>query len=87
MGYSKFIVKGSNKILLDLTQDTVKAEYLKAGITAHDQHGNPITGTLPVIEHQDEQFTITKNGTYVITGAMTVVVNVPEPEKDIAVEE
>lgn len=42
---------GVNKIiydqitLIDLTDDTVAAEYIKAGITAHDKAGNVIVGS------------------------------------------
>lgn len=32
--------------LVDLTGDTVTAEHLEQGYTAHDKAGNPVTGTL-----------------------------------------
>ena len=32
-------------VLVDLTSDTVTAENLLKGITAHDKSGNSITGT------------------------------------------
>lgn len=35
----------NNRTLIDLTADTVKAENLDRGITAHDKSGNIITGT------------------------------------------
>lgn len=35
-----------NTTLLDLTADTVTAEHLESGYTAHDADGNAITGTL-----------------------------------------
>lgn len=36
------------QVLIDLTQDTVSAENLGEGITAHDSSGNTITGTAVV---------------------------------------
>lgn len=33
------------RVLLDLTSDTVDAEHLAAGYTAHDKSGAAITGT------------------------------------------
>ena len=44
MGTSK-VVLGSN-VLVDLTNDTVTAETLAEGITAHGADGEPIVGTL-----------------------------------------
>lgn len=38
----------NNKILIDLTTDTVTAENLDKGIVAHDKRGNIVTGTRPV---------------------------------------
>ena len=35
----------NSSVLIDLTQDTVIAEKLKYGLTAHDKTGNIITGT------------------------------------------
>ena len=43
MGYSKVIYGG--KTLIDLTADTVTAEHLIAGYTAHGADGELITGT------------------------------------------
>lgn len=42
-GRSKIIFGG--KVLIDLTADTVKAEKLLTGITAHGENGEPIVGT------------------------------------------
>ena len=36
------------KVLLDLTSDTVTADKLAEGVTAHDKSGNKITGTMPI---------------------------------------
>ena len=41
----KKVIYGSTT-LLDLTSDTVTAEHLETGYTAHDANGDPITGTL-----------------------------------------
>lgn len=43
MAYSKIIYNG--KTLIDLTGDTVAADQLKSGITAHGANGELITGT------------------------------------------
>lgn len=43
MGVNKIVYDGDTKI--DLTQDTVSAETLLAGYTAHDCAGNSIVGT------------------------------------------
>jgi len=43
MSNSKIIVDG--EVLIDLTADTVSADKLSSGITAHDKAGNAITGT------------------------------------------
>lgn len=44
MGVSK--VAFDAKVLIDLTADTVTADNLKAGETAHDAAGNKVTGTM-----------------------------------------
>lgn len=38
------------KVLIDLTSDTITADKLANGVTAHDKSGTKITGTLPVDE-------------------------------------
>ena len=43
MGYNKVLYNG--KVLVDLTGDTVTADKLLKGVTAHDKAGNQITGT------------------------------------------
>ena len=43
MAISKVVAGG--EVLLDLTKDTVQADKLAAGFTAHDKAGNEITGT------------------------------------------
>ena len=34
-----------DKVLIDLTTDTITADALKKGVTAHDKSGEKITGT------------------------------------------
>ena len=46
MGASKVVVAGVTK--LDLTSDTVAADNLIYGYTAHDKAGEAVTGTLVV---------------------------------------
>ena len=51
MGTSK-VVLGSN-VLVDLTNDTVTAETLAEGITAHGADGEPIVGTYVGLDTSD----------------------------------
>lgn len=44
MGVSKVVYNGNS--LIDLTADTVTADNLVSGVTAHDMSGNLIVGTL-----------------------------------------
>ena len=46
MGVSKFVYEGSTKF--DLTADTVAADKLLEGVTAHNAAGNQVTGTVVV---------------------------------------
>ena len=49
MAISKVVYAGET--LVDLTADTVTADVLKEGYTAHDKAGNPVTGTYaPVLQ-------------------------------------
>lgn len=43
--YNNKIVLSDGTVLIDLTADTVAAEYLLTGYTAHDKSGAPITGS------------------------------------------
>ena len=45
--------------LIDLTNDTVSADTILAGYTAHGKDGEPITGTLEVKEEQEKTVTPT----------------------------
>lgn len=40
------VALANGTVLIDLTSDTVKAESVLAGVTAHDKSGAKITGTL-----------------------------------------
>ena len=44
MAYNKIVLKGQT--LIDLTSDTVSADKLAVGATAHDKTGAPIVGTM-----------------------------------------
>lgn len=44
MAYNKIVLKGQT--LIDLTSDTVSADKLAKGVTAHDKTGAPIVGTM-----------------------------------------
>lgn len=55
MAYNKFITQ-DGVVALDLTEDTITAETLEKGITAHDKHGVLIVGTMEsgeVLEEYD----------------------------------
>ena len=43
--YNSKVVLSTGEVLMDLTQDTVTADKLAKGITAHGKDGAPITGT------------------------------------------
>lgn len=62
------IIYGSNT-LIDLTSDTVTADKLAEGYTAHDKAGNVITGTMTggIPNLQAKSVTYTSNGTATIT--------------------
>ena len=67
MAVNKVIYAGST--LLDLTGDTVEADKLLAGYTAHDKSGNQITGTAGIAASDDGagNVTITLSGVGGIT--------------------
>lgn len=66
-----------DRVLIDLTQDTVKPNNLEKGKTAHDSSGSIITGTL---ELPSGTLQITENGTFTVKQYENVVINVPIPE-------
>ena len=87
MGVAK--VNYNNETLIDLTADTVIADTLLAGETAHDAEGNPVVGlyTPPAVQLA-KTVEITENGSHTIqpdegyngVGAVTANVNVPATE-------
>lgn len=62
------IIYGSNT-LIDLTSDTVTADKLAEGYTAHDKAGNVITGTMTggTPNLQSKSVTYTSNGMATVT--------------------
>ena len=58
MGFNKFTRKDGT-ILCDLTTDTITADKLAKGYTAHDKSGNVIVGTYEDIPEWDGDYTIT----------------------------
>lgn len=75
-------VNYGNKVLLDLTGDTIKKEKLLSGFIAHDASGEQITGTMAIQE--SKSVAITENGSTTVTpddgyesiGQVNVEVNV-----------
>ena len=64
MAYSKVVLDGTT--LIDLTQDTVVADSMLYGVTAHKNDGTTITGTLTSVVPSFKGGAITGTGT--ITG-------------------
>ena len=88
MGVAK--VNYNDETLIDLTADTVTADTLLAGETAHDAEGNPVVGlyTPPMVQLA-KTVEITENGSHTIqpdegytgVGRITANVNVPATPK------
>ena len=59
MAVNKVVINTANgeETLIDLTQDTVSAETLAEGVTAHDKSGEVIIGTMSVGENLDTVLT------------------------------
>lgn len=74
MAYNKIIY--NKKTLIDLTGDTVDANSLTKGTTAHDKSGAKITG---VLETPSGTITITNNGMHSVKNYANANVNVPIP--------
>ena len=66
MGYSKCIFNG--RTIIDLTSDTVSADKLLEGCTAHGADGEPITGTMKKMTVSDDG-----NGNVTISGLAVIV--------------
>ena len=84
MGVAK--VNYNDETLIDLTADTVTADTLRLGKTAHDAEGNAVTGTYtPPTVQLSKTAEITENGSHTIqpdegyTGMGTVTANVNVP--------
>ena len=84
MGVAK--VNYNDETLIDLTADTVTADTLRLGETAHDAEGNAVTGTYtPPTVQLSKTAEITENGSHTIqpdegyTGMGTVTANVNVP--------
>lgn len=78
---SKVVViqNGVPKVLMDLTEDTVTAETLVNGYTAHDKSGRPIIGThVDTGIHPSGSLIIEENGDYDITQYASVNVALPD---------
>ena len=88
MGVAK--VNYNNETLIDLTADTVTADTLLAGETAHDAEGNAVVGlyTPPTVQ-PSKTVEIAENGSHTIqpdegytgVGVVTANVNVPATPK------
>ncbi len=62
MAVNKVIL--GTETLIDLSNDTVTADSLTSGATAHDNQGEIITGTLIVKPEQEKTFSTTENGNF-----------------------
>lgn len=76
-------VKYNGNTLIDLRSDTVTADTLLQGATAHNMAGEKITGTRVVKTEQTKSFEAVTNGTHTITpdsgktlSSVSVIVNV-----------
>ena len=72
----------TGNVLMDLSDDTIKADTIKSGFTAHNSMGETIIGTLEVAEPVLGTKTIVANGTYSassdeLDGYSSVTVQVP----------
>lgn len=54
--YINKVQMADGRVLMDLTEDTITAEHMLSGTTAHISSGAPVTGSIP-----------TYNGDYIIT--------------------
>ena len=61
--YNSKIVLASGEVLMDLTQDTVVADKLLKGFTAHGKDGAPITGSCEFDAHTDGKFDLSGDAT------------------------
>ena len=68
MGVSKIVY--GNQILIDLTADTIEAQHLKLGYTAHGADGELITGTN---EHDSNTMDATATDAEILAGKIAYV--------------
>ena len=83
MAVNKVICNSS--VLIDLTQDTVTADRLGYGITAHDKAGNIITGTsaIPLIpKNYDHHIGYIQNGTWIYENPTGTYIDIYQVKAD-----
>lgn len=68
----------NDQTLIDLTNDTVVAEKLVKGYTAHDKAGNPITGTLEEVGMVTKTAVLESSGWIGSTSPYVYYLNYPE---------
>lgn len=59
-------VEYNEKVIIDLTSDTVTSEKLAYGVTCHDKSGKVITGTLRIVQ---------RGNSLILPGSITNVEN------------
>lgn len=67
-------VQYGNEVLIDISNDTVAADKVLSGFTAHNKAGAPITGAIPTKTANDVYFTESANST---TGRVYLQANIP----------
>ena len=61
-------VQYGNKVLIDISNDTVAANKMLSGITAHDKSGASITGNIPIRSNMDITTSYDSAGGYQLVG-------------------
>ena len=65
MGFAKIVQDGTT--LIDLTQDTVSAESMLSGVTAHKNDGTLVTGN--IVQRTDVDITVANGQATILAGA------------------